>query len=567
MRRLHEIAGDREGKPFMLGAEIVTTRGSIEAPATQRAMSIGQDLADWDEMDWISITDNAGGNPQIDPSILGRKIMEMGTDVVVHMTCKDRNRNALESTAWYYASEGLDNILALTGDFPIDGFEGRAVPVFDIDSSVLIKMLAGMNKGLEVAGRKKGTTVELTKTNFFVGCTVSPFKSNEAELICQYLKLELKLKNGAHYIIPQIGYDMRKSAELLIFLRECGYDVPVFGNVYVLSKAVAGLFNNQRIPGCVVTNKLLEDCTKAAKDKDKGKSFFLELAAKQVACFRGLGYRGAYFGGFRSVDDLHRIVEIADSYAADDWKSFAKDIIYPDGDDFYLYARDEKTGLANPEEQSPERIAAANSVDDEQISSMYHVNKAVHDLVFDPKAPFFKAARGVYKFLEKHPTLGKAVHWNERVAKNALFNCKNCGHCSLSDSYYTCPGSGCRKGQRNGPCGGSRGPLCESADVPCIWYKAYHRAKKAGNLDRFLKRNLIIRDHRLNETSGWANYFLGRDHAEETAEGAEPADEGKKAAETPEKATEKTAEAPAEAAEKTADPVPAKTDKSKAQDD
>ena len=518
MQRFRDVVADLQQRPFMVGAELVGTRGALHGPGAKKTVEWGEKLADWDLIDWVSITDNAGGHPQLEPSDLGQRVLDRDTDVIVHLTCKDRNRSGLESAAWHYANMGFGNILALTGDQPADdAYRGRAEPVFDIDSTVLIQMLSDLDHGLRVPGRKRGSVITLEKTDFFIGCAVSPFKSNEAELMCQYLKMELKLRNGAEFIIPQLGYDMRKSAELMAYLQQSGYDVPVFGNIYVLSKTVAKLFNKKRIPGCVVSDALLQKCLEAAEDKDKGRSFFRELAAKQYACFKALGYRGVYFGGFRKPEDIKAIVELAESYGEDDWKAFARDVVWPDGKDYYLYAEDEATGLAAPGRLSPEHAAATQAVkehvDSAQITPMYRFNRLVHKLVFAPDAPFFKLARAVYNFLDRHPLLARLTHWQERVGKSALFNCKNCGDCSLADCYYTCPRSGCQKNQRNGPCGGSRGILCESEDVPCIWYKAYHRAKAAGELDAFLKGKLTVCNHELKETSGWSNYFLGRDHA------------------------------------------------------
>ncbi len=513
MDSFRDLALDRSKKEFMVGAELVTTRGSANAPDSKKVAALGEALTEWDKVDWISITDNAGGNPQLEPSILGLQLREKGKDVIVNLTCKDRNRNALESTAWLYASLGLENILCLTGDYPIAGYQGIAAPVFDIDSPILLKMLSEMNAGLWAPGRKPGTVVELGATNFFLGCAVSPFKINEAELTCQYLKLELKVQAGAQFIIPQLGYEMRKSHELLIYLKQHGYDLPVFGNVYILGKTVARFFNQQMIPGCQVSDKLLEACLKAAEGPDKGKGFFLELAAKQYACFKGLGYRGAYFGGFTKIDDLVKIVEIAESYSKDDWKSFAGDVIYPEEQDFYLFDQDETSKLANPDRESPARIAGQRKVDGGEITSMYRLNQLFHFLVFAPKAPFFWLAALFYWILEKIPPLFKFAQWQERIVKTALFNCQDCGDCSLVDCYYLCPGSQCQKNQRNGPCGGSKEPLCEVEDINCIWYRAYQRAKKAGDLDDLLKRELIIRNNDLRGSSSWANYFRGRDHS------------------------------------------------------
>ena len=73
---------------------------------------------------WISITDNPGGGPMLPPDWLAGQLAGRGSQVVVHLTCKDANRNGLEAAAWRYASEGFSNILAITGDYPTGGFRG-----------------------------------------------------------------------------------------------------------------------------------------------------------------------------------------------------------------------------------------------------------------------------------------------------------------------------------------------------------------------------------------------------------------------------------------------------------
>ena len=516
MRSFRDLTQDRSQKPFMVGAELVTSRSNFDSKDGEKVVREADELAEWGGVDWVSITDNAGGHPMMAPSYIGRRLLDKDMDVIVHVTCKDRNRNAIESLLWQYDAEGLKNILCLTGDFPADGYHGIGAPVFDLDSTTLLKMLADMNAGLKAPGRKPGSIIELPRTDFFTGAAVSPFKNNEAELMCQYLKMELKIESGAGFLIPQLGYDMRKSHELLIYLKQHGFDTPVFGNIYILTRGVASVFNRKVIPGCVVSDKLLEDAKAAAKADDKGKRYFLELAAKQYACFKGLGYRGAYIGGFMKAADVKKVVELGEAYAEDDWKSFARDLVYPDGDDFYLFARDEDTGLADPERESPEVVAAADKVDPKEITLMFHFNRFVHAVAFEPGGMLYKPVQKLYKALDgKFPRTEKFMQWQEKVFKKAMFNCQDCGDCSLFDCQYMCPGANCKKNQRNGPCGGSRGPLCESADVPCMWYRAYHRAKKAGKLREFLKRDLVLRDQSLQGTSSWANFFTGRDHSAE----------------------------------------------------
>src|SRR5262245_63958155 len=123
---------------FLVGTELVSVRGSMTEESAVRARAFANELVECRDIDWISITDNAGGNPQLAPSALGKPILYAGMEVVIHLTCKDLNRNGLESEAWMLHSEGFHNILAMTGDYPVAGNGGLAKPVFDIDSIGLI---------------------------------------------------------------------------------------------------------------------------------------------------------------------------------------------------------------------------------------------------------------------------------------------------------------------------------------------------------------------------------------------------------------------------------------------
>jgi methylenetetrahydrofolate reductase (NADPH) len=126
---------------FLVASELVSVRGSMAESSAIKVRNFANELIANPEIDWISVTDNAGGNPQLAPLALGRPILYAGKEVVIHLTCKDLNRNGLESEAWMLSSEGFHNILAMTGDYPVTGSEGLAKPVFDIDSVGVISLL------------------------------------------------------------------------------------------------------------------------------------------------------------------------------------------------------------------------------------------------------------------------------------------------------------------------------------------------------------------------------------------------------------------------------------------
>src|SRR5215831_15662795 len=119
---------------FVVAAELVTSRGLITADRSRRVLEVARELAADGRVDVLSITDNPGGHAMLAPDTLGTDLIERGQEVIIHLSCKDWNRNALESRGWKLGSEGFENVLALSGDYPIAGHRGLAEPVFDIDS-------------------------------------------------------------------------------------------------------------------------------------------------------------------------------------------------------------------------------------------------------------------------------------------------------------------------------------------------------------------------------------------------------------------------------------------------
>jgi methylenetetrahydrofolate reductase (NADPH) len=500
---------------FLFGAELVSVRGSMAERSAVKARSFAGQLTECPQVDWISITDNAGGNPQLAPQALGKPILYSGKEVVIHLTCKDLNRNGLESEAWLLNSEGYHNVLAMTGDYPVAGNEGLAKPVFDIDSVGLIAMLNKMNTGFDK---------NLEKTQFLIGAVTTNYKLFEGEVVPQYLKLEKKVECGAQFIINQVGFDARKMHELRVYMDHHDMArVPLIGNVYVLSPRVAQIFHDQKIPGVVVTPALLELCRKHGEAGDGDRSFFHELAAKQVAIYRGLGYRGAYLGGAYNFDSIARIMEIERSFAPDDWKQFAREMKFSRPGEFFYYAEDPANGLADATRRNPAGPAKSAGA-----GLAYHAAKAAHDYLFTRDRPFARwGAKVVARSAD--PAQGpRALRLLEHASKSALFACRDCGDCSLPDIAYLCPESQCAKNQRNGPCGGTREGRCEVDGFgDCIWLRAYERLPRESVEKDLLAHAPVVQNQGLRGTSAWANNWLGRDHlakpARSPADGPAPA--------------------------------------------
>lgn len=495
---------------FLIGTELVSVRGGMSERSAVKARAFANQLVDSSDVDWISITDNAGGNPQLAPTALGKPILYAGKEVVIHLTCKDLNRNGLESEAWLLHSEGFNNILAMTGDYPVAGAGGTAKPVFDIDSVGLISLLDQMNRGLDPRENRGGVAKpRFERTNFLTGAVTTNFKLREGEVMPQYAKLAAKVRAGAKFIINQIGFDARKQSELIAYMRAHGMGcVPLIGNVYLLSPRVADLFHEGRIPGVVLSRELRDRCVQQAQSSDGGKGWFAEFAAKQIAIYRGLGYRGAYLGGVHNFEAIDRILKIERSFGPDDWKHFAREISFSRQGEFFFYAQDEATGLADPTKRAP-----APRLNSRHVTPVYHLSKWTHGVMFTPGTTLSRlGARACANAAD--PMQGPApLRAIEHVSKAALFRCKDCGDCSLPEIAYLCPESQCAKNQRNGPCGGTRDGRCEVDGFgDCIWLRAYERLKHDGREHSLLSHTPVVQDQSLRGTSSWANTWLGRDH-------------------------------------------------------
>jgi methylenetetrahydrofolate reductase (NADPH) len=494
---------------FVVAAELVTSRGLITADSSRRALEIARELAADSRIDVLSITDNPGGHAMLSPDTLGTDLISRGQEVVIHLSCKDWNRNALESRGWKLGSEGFDNVLALSGDYPVTGHNGLAAPVFDIDSVGLLSLFSVMNEGLR---DERHPSTNLGRTNFFLGGVVTNHKRREREVMPQYFKLRKKVEAGARFVINQIGWDTRKDDELLRWIRRDGLPVSVLANVSVLSGSAARAFHHGKIPGVVVTDDLLALAERHASSPDNGRSFFVELAAKHVAVARGLGFDGVYLGGHMPAATFGEIVDRAGSFADDDWRAFAREIQYPFADEFYFFEPDPDTGLSSDEVSASYVESKRRRTTDLPVPLTYRFSRRLHSAAFEPDAPLFPAGRAFYKAVERSRPLAKAAHAAEQAMKVPLFRCRDCGDCSLPDIAYVCPESQCAKNQRNGPCGGTREGLCEVYDTECIWSQAYERLKAYGEEESMLDGPPIVKDNALARTSAWANTFLGRDH-------------------------------------------------------
>lgn len=477
--------------------ELVPGRGAREKNQ-EHLVKMAELAAQDPRINAITITDNPGGKSAIAAYAMAVEAKQRGIDPLVHFTSKDKNRNALESELYALGRADIQNLLVMTGDYPGAGYAGSAKPVFDFDAVHALRMITKMNAG---------DYSKLPATNFFAGAVVSPFKLTEAETMAQYYKLHKKVDNGAKFIITQLGYDARKFDELRKYVDSYRLAVALVGNIFVLSLPVARLMNQNLIPGCVVTDSLVDKLA-AEADKSNKKELQLLRAAKLYAVLKGLKYDGINIGGHGlGYADVQYIIEKGEELSADWQEIAAAEFDHPQAGGFYYFEKDQATGLNTCQPVDRSQTGSARS------SLKQSLMDVVHEVAFDAKAPLYPVNKAIARYVDRS-WLKQPFTLAEYTTKTMTNECRFCGDCAMHELGFICPMSQCPKQQRNGACGGSRDGWCEvyPGKQKCIYVTMYEGFKGRGKEERMKSKYMPPCNWDLHRTSSWLNYFNDRDY-------------------------------------------------------
>jgi methylenetetrahydrofolate reductase (NADPH) len=448
----------------------------------------------------VTITDNPGGNPSLSPDALGSEIMKNNMDVIIHFTCRDMNRAGMESRALQLMRMGMTHILALTGDYSGKGFNGQSMPVFDLDSTNLLRLFSALNEKA-----RKRNHADL----IFPGCAVSPFKWTEPESYTQYYKLCRKVASGARFAITQLGYDVRKFDELIRIRDLFHLNIPLIASIYMLTPRSARVMNSGKVPGAVVHAGLLATVQKEWNvDKRKGYFAAIERTAKLAAILKGLGYRGIHIGGVhRSFVTVNRILDRMAEIESR-WREFVEEFDYPMEGGYYVFERDPATGLST-DARTRRHTLRPNFYHRTHFRLMH----GLHQAFFRHDAPGAEAYAGLCRRIDQNASVVRTFKVMEGAFKKPLLSCQGCGDCGIAHAGFLCPESQCPKHTRNGPCGGSRNGWCEvHPDRLCLWYLAFIRLSIINKTKDLAGPCVPPRMWELDNSPSWLNFHLQRDH-------------------------------------------------------
>jgi methylenetetrahydrofolate reductase (NADPH) len=206
-----------------------------------------------------NVTDQQSSVMRLGSLAVCHLLKEKGLDPVFQLTCRDRNRLALQSDLLSAHVLGIENVLAITGDLPVLGDHPQAKPVYDLDAVQLLEVIKKLNEGYDMAGNElKG------KTNFFPGAVVNPGSNTRAGLELQIIKMEKKIKAGAKFFQTQAIYEPSVFAKFMKRVKEFG--VPVLAGIIPLKSVGMARFMNKNVAGVFVPEELINKMA-AAEDK------------------------------------------------------------------------------------------------------------------------------------------------------------------------------------------------------------------------------------------------------------------------------------------------------------
>ena len=223
-----------------------------------------------DKVDAMNLTDHQSSVMRF-PSIGGAlMVKEMGGEPILQMTCRDRNRLALQAELLFAASRGIHNVLCLTGDSVMLGDHKEAKAVFDLDSSQLLAAVRTLEKGKDLGGNDLDGSPVL-----YAGAIVTP-EANPIEP--QLIKFEKKIEAGAEFIQTQAVYNLDKFKNFMEYARQ--FRIKILAGVILLTSAPMARFMNKNIAGVNVPQALVDEMAQAPKGEALSKG--IEIAGRMI---------------------------------------------------------------------------------------------------------------------------------------------------------------------------------------------------------------------------------------------------------------------------------------------
>ena len=249
---------------FVITSEVAPPKGTDVGEMIENAEALKTRVSA------INITDQQSSVMRLGSLAASRMLKSRGIEPIFQLTCRDRNRIALQSDLLSAWSLGIENVLCLTGDHVSLGDFPEAKPVFDLDSVSLLATATHLNEGKDLGG----TELE-GHPDFCLGAVVTP---GADPVEPQLIKMEKKIVAGAGFFQTQAVFDAEAFAHFMERARPLG--VPVMAGIILLKSPGMARFMNANVAGVHVPDALIDKM--AATSKEDRPATSIAIAARLI---------------------------------------------------------------------------------------------------------------------------------------------------------------------------------------------------------------------------------------------------------------------------------------------
>ncbi len=248
----HEIA-ELAQKKFVVTAELGPPKGTdLTSFFKQAAHLKGQ-------VDAANVTDAQSALMKLGSVAACHLLKDFGIEPVMQITCRDRNRIALQGDLLSAAVLGIRNVLVLTGDPITIGDHPAAKPVFDVDAAELMSVIKKLESGLDMTDHKLEGTPQLC-----IGAALNPCVE---DLETEISKTRRKIEKGAEFFQTQGVFEIARFKRFMERYRKEGFTVPVLAGIILLKSVKMANFMNEKIPGIFIPPPMIARFENAADAK------------------------------------------------------------------------------------------------------------------------------------------------------------------------------------------------------------------------------------------------------------------------------------------------------------
>ena len=257
----------RQGK-FVVTAELGPPKGTnLEGFLRQAVYLKGRVNA-------VNVTDGQAGLMKLGSLAACKHLKDFGIEPIMQITCRDRNRIAIQSDLLSASSLGIRNVLVLTGDPVKIGDHPDAKPVFDIDAAELMAVIKKLESGVDMTGHKLDGA-----PSFSVGAAMNPCVD---DLETEISKTRNKISKGAEFFQTQGVFDPGAFKKFIDLYHQEGFKAPILAGIILVKSAKMARFMNEKIPGIKIPEAMVQRFENA---KD-AKAECVQVAAELIQVLR-----------------------------------------------------------------------------------------------------------------------------------------------------------------------------------------------------------------------------------------------------------------------------------------